>query len=236
MTRLLTCGLVLLALSVAACSAGDPSNGADSSPEPEPSVTVARTPDTSIAPSDAPEASEAVEPSLEPVGEAALSIGWAIPFTITAPADWGRGEAAIRSAVDVVDGTGLRTVLSAFLKADDTPDDWVRRLTEADALDASTPESVDVDGATGVVFDVRLTDAAPECAAGGSSLGGRCIVVHGPQDGWVWVIEGTRPARVWVLDVDGETVVLLSDAREDRFEAWARVVDGVVATLEWERP
>jgi hypothetical protein len=163
-------------------------------------------------------------------------VQWAVPFTLTAPADWTRGEATTGTATEIVDGTGLRTVLSAFLKSPDTPEQWVERLTSNEALDASEPAPIDIGGAPGHVLDVRLNEPGPECVAGGSALGGTCLPIHGPEDGYVWVIEGDRPARIWVVDVGGQTVMLSTDAREDRFENWAATMDEVLATIEWSEP
>ena len=169
------------------------------------------------------------------MGDAQLAVNWPVPFTVTAPADWGiGGEATTATSVEIVDGTGLRTVLAAFLKSPDLPEVWVERLTTNEALDASEPQPVELGTASGHVFDVRLNDSASECARG--TLGGRCVTLHGPEDGLVWVIEDGRAARIWVLDVEGETVMFSSDAREDRFEAWVPKIDEVVNSIEWQKP
>lgn len=233
MSRIVSLTIVVIgAVMLTACSGEGSATDepATRSPSPQASPSVA----TTTAATETPSAT--TEASATPVGEAELVVDWAVPFTVTAPADWGLGEARTATAVEVVDGTGLRSVLAAYVKSPDAPDVWVERLTTHEAIDAAEPRSVEVDGAAGHVFDVRLNDAAPPCAAGGSSLGGTCIVIHGPEDGWVWVIEQGRPARIWVLDVEGETVMLSSDAREDRFEDWASTIDEVVSTLEWEQP
>lgn len=204
--------------------------------EPSESTRLASpSPTQSVEPSATETASPSPETASTPVSDAQLAVGWAVPFTVTAPADWGIGVTTA-TAVEVVDGTGLRTVLAAYLKSPDLPEVWIERLTTHEALDVSEPQPVELGGGSGHVFDVRLNDSAPACAAGGSSLGGSCLIIHGPEDGWAWGIEDGRPARIWVLEVEGETVILSSDAREDRFEAWVPVIGRVVDSIEWQEP
>ena len=226
--RTFALGLVVLA---GCAETGTPTIQGPSSP-----AVVRQSPTPTAATPTAAEASATASATAGSASQADLTVSWAIPFTITTPGDWAQGEATTENAVEIVDGTGLRTVLAVFRKSPDTPDDWVERLTTAEALDATEPAPVELNGASGHVFDVRLSDAAPGCAAGGSSLGGRCYTIHGPEGEWVWVIEEGRPSRMWVLDVNGDTVLMSSDAREDRFPEWVPTIEGVVSTIHWPDP
>lgn len=161
---------------------------------------------------------------------------WVIPFTVTVPGDWAQGESATANAVDIVDGTGLRYVFTVIRKSPDAPEVWVERLTTAEYVQVSEPEPVEIGGAPGHVFDAQLRDDTPDCVVGGSEFGKACYVIHGPEDGWAWLLEEGRSARMWVLDVNGDTVVMYSDSREDRYEAWVAVIEEVVATIRWPGP
>jgi hypothetical protein len=223
----------LAALVLVGCAGGE-TDGAGSDPAASlPQASTAAS--TAAAASEEAPSSARASASATPVGEAELAVEWAVPFTVTAPADWTRGVTT-QTATEILDGTGLRSVLSAFVKSPDTPAQWVERLTTVESLDASEPEPIEIGGAPGQVFDVRLNELGPECVAGGGTLGGVCLPIHGPEDGYVWVIEDDRPARIWVLDVGGQTLVLTTDAREDRFEDWAATMDEVLATVEWSEP
>jgi hypothetical protein len=226
------CAIAIIIVLVAGCGeAAQPGSGATGTEAPASPIAESVAPSSS-APASARQ-SDSPAASAAPVGNAELSIDWTVPFTVTAPADWTAGEAVTDTGMEVVDGTGLRAVLVLMLKTPDSPETWVDRLTTNEAIDATEPEPVDVGGASGFAFDASVNDTAADCVVGGSNLGGRCVVVHGPVDDWAWVLTPGRPARLWVLDVDGETVVLMSDAREDRFDTWKATIEQVVATLEW---
>ena len=226
-------GTLAFALVVFAGCAGNQAGESEGLASPS---VVSQSPTETSTTSTAAEASATSSATARSASQADLTISWAIPFTITSPSDWAQGEATTENAVEIVAGTGLRTVLAVFRKSPDTPDERVERLTTAGALDATEPTPVELDGASGHVFDVRLSDAAAGCSAGGSSLGGRCYTIHGPEGEWVWVIEEGRPSRMWVLEVNGDTVVMSSDAREDRFEEWVPTMERVVATIQWPDP
>lgn len=42
------------------------------------------------------------------------------------------------------------------------------------------------------------------------------------------------PNRVWVVDLDGEAMAILTEASENSFENWTGRVEDVLATLEWK--
>jgi hypothetical protein len=223
------CFLLVLLSVVAACSAPPTESGAGTtSPAASRSQAAA-----SVAPPSSEataEPSASAEPSETPVATIEHAIDWTIPFSITAPADWTVGPDTIETALELK--VDLRIVMMVFMQEPDTPAAVIERLTTIEELDATEPQPIEVGGATGQVLDIQVNDKAPKCTNLGAP---ECVAIH--QDtsgtGLVWIAEIGRVMRVWVVEVDGRTVLIATDARADRFESWISRFEEVLSTLEW---
>jgi hypothetical protein len=181
-----------------------------------------------------PSATDAAAPTAAPTatpGEAVLTSSWTVPFSLTTPAGWRvSGDSTSSTALDIVNEEGLRYVLTFLLKSPDTVDDWVENLTTNQELDATEPQPTEIGGAAGYVVDVALTENARECVEVGAT--DTCFVLHRDTKHASYILDG-RPARIWIVAVGGETVLLWTDAREDRFADWASGMETILQTLEW---
>ncbi|HSM15392.1 MAG TPA: hypothetical protein VK845_00155, partial [Gemmatimonadales bacterium] len=150
MPRSLTLAVVLCLAAIAGCTTTAPTVEVEStSPLPEgspPSLTATPSPT-------APQPSATASPSATETTVADLTMDWVIPFTLTVPGDWAQGGGNTANAMDIVDGSGARYVLSVIRKSPDAPEVWVERLTTAEPLEATEPEPVEIGGAPGHVFD-----------------------------------------------------------------------------------
>jgi hypothetical protein len=93
---------------------------------------------------------------------------------------------------------------------------------------STEPAPIELGSAVGYVVDVRLSDDPEEVCGFGI---GPCSTLLTEGDGWS-VVEDT-PNRLWVVDVNGETVVIVTEASEASFETWATEVDEVLSTITW---
>jgi hypothetical protein len=159
--------------------------------------------------------------------DVAFSPGWTVPFTMTAPSTWARHEAS--SGETLVIDAGLGRFVLFTLDGPDTVEGWIERLQAAEPIDVGEPTAMEVGGATGQAVEVRL---GPEATDTGCFSMGPCWNVTGGDFGWV-VLEDT-PNRFWILDVDGETVAILTEATERGFESWVAEVVSVLSTITWE--
>ncbi len=213
--------LLLLCLLLAAC-------GGSGSPSAEPS-------EASEAPSVAASAEASVEPSTAPSAEpsaaadAPRQFGMNVPVTLTVPASWSREDWSTQAQL-VLHVVADRWLVFSTL-GPDTVDEWVTKLTTTPQLTVvAEPQPTEIGGASGYVVDVTTSGEATNVGCGEASI--ICYSLFEDEAGpWI-VVEGTT-TRAWVVDVDGETVIIVTDARTSGFEAWVQQMEEVLATAEW---
>lgn len=213
---------VVMAVLLAACAtpADPPATDAQAS-------AVTQRP-TSASPSAEP--SEATTASAT-AGAVVLQVGWAVPFTVTAPPDWTTDVSAdIGSSNGDTQWLATGSRLMAFTRTGpETVNDWIAAVTTADQLEASEPEAVEIGGMPGFRVDLEVSEAA---SAERCFNDGRCYTLFQDEAGY-WPVEEGRPTAAWFLDVNGETVAIVTDSREDTFDEWTATVEEILATLEW---
>jgi len=206
--------LVVLVL-LAACTQAE----TDSSSSVAPSATDAAEPSSESS------ASASGEPTSSGPETATLDVNWTVPFSMAAPADWERDEQPMGTSYALSTGPDRWIVFSDT--GPDTVDAWIEELTTTPQLVVTEPEPAEVGGAQGFVFDVSTSSEAPK-AAGGSPCAKPCWeLIEG------WIVEKDRPNRVWLVDVDGKAIMIVTDAPERALEGWAATVEEALATLEW---
>jgi hypothetical protein len=89
----------------------------------------------------------------------------------------------------------------------------------------SEPAAAEVGSAEGVVLDLRLAEGQDEAYSSSRTL-------FEDSEG-AWVVEPDRPSRIWIVDVDGEAVMIVTDAPERAFDNWVAVVEEALSTVEW---
>ncbi len=210
---------VALAVVLAACTGVVEDQTAEASPSQSVAAGGTRAEATS-----SPEATES--------GPTALDVDWSVPFSITAPAGWSTEapeNIGTTSGNTAWLGAGPDRYLALSRSGEETVDAWVERVTTAEQLEATEPVETEIGGASGYRVDLRTSDAAGDATCFNP---GRCYTLFTDESGYWPVIEG-RPTRAWFLDVDGETIVIATDAPERAFEEWAATVEGVLGTLTW---
>ena len=78
---------------------------------------------------------------------------------------------------------------------------------------------------------VELT-VSPEASSENCLRQGACYSLFQDEGGY-WELGEGRPARLWIVDVDGETVLIATDAPEAAYASWIDVVEEALSTLEW---
>ena len=141
------------------------------------------------------------------------------------PAGW----ASLREGVAFLDvyrplvGTGegrlIRdvAVLVARLDGDEAPGDVIDVLEANPSLEVGGVGAAELDGAEGLRADVEAT--------------GESTVVSFPG-GSLFVFPG-RKLRVYAVDVDGRTVVLVVDAAAERFEEDVEAAEPVLESIDF---
>ncbi|HUH16311.1 MAG TPA: hypothetical protein VMM85_00005 [Methylomirabilota bacterium] len=206
MRRFLGLAIMLATLLVACAEAGEADSPA-ATPDPQ---SASPSPTTEAA-TPSPSASAA---AADPVDQI---VGWTVPFTITTPADWTRGES---SPTTTYFDAGVNRWVFFTTLGPDTVEAWVDQLTSASEYTATNVEEFELDGAPGRVLDLRLAaESGEEVLFDEAFLG--------------WVVVANRPNRVWVVDADGETLLIGTDTSEGAFENWVAVVEEALATLKW---
>lgn len=218
------CALVALLALQAACTST--TQGPTDAASPMPSV---QSPEPSVAPTEEASTQPTSSPTADETGVAVFEADWSTPFTMTIPGDWRRDDEASNQSTLYIRGGAGRFI--AFTKSGpETVDAWLEHITSTAAVEAGQPAPVEVGGASGFVIDIRVTEQAgqpPFCAQ-------RCWPVFsdtGSTTGWV-AVEGS-PSRFWIVDVNGETVAIATDAREAAFASWVEMVEEALATLQW---
>lgn len=206
--------LASLTALLVACGQGEPTDGAPAS------ITAAATTEATLEPSEAPSEAPSAEPlASESEGPVEQSVSWALPFSITTPADW-VSETASPMTFNFRSGPDRWVAFTRV--GPDTVDAWLEELGASDAYVLTEPAPVEVGAASGVVLDLELADGESEAGLFEEASWGH------------WAVSAGRPNRLWLLDVDGETVLIVTDAPERAFESWIAVVEEALATLEWE--
>lgn len=199
-------GLILL---LSACATDQPAEQRESSP---PSPTVA-----TVSPSATAEASPAPSPS--EAAEQTLEFSSPVAFSITVPSDWEKAPELSGSTTQTMTAGMDRWVIFTQA-APSTAEEWIERLSSDANLTASEPEVVELGGASGVTLDVSVPQ-------------GQSDVVLLREGFGEWTASAGRPHRVWILEVGGELLVILTDAPERAFDSWAATVEDVLATIVW---
>jgi hypothetical protein len=219
----------ILALALmAACSDGgtEASNAGTASTAPADSAAP--------SPSEVAEISAAPSASSGPseAATAEFAVSTPVPFSLTAPSGWSRATES-SGATTLIDA-GMDRWIAVTLNGPDTVDAWVEQLTTPVQLEAGEPEAVEIGGASGFVLDVTTSEEAAAGGAGAcaSATAERCWQLYTDAQHF-WSIDEGRPNRVWVLDVDGETVLIVTDSPERAFDTWADSVGEALTTLEW---
>lgn len=151
-----------------------------------------------------------------------------VPLTMTIPSGWKRDEASTPETLIVLTQSGPGNELIVSRERDMTVEEWREWLTGHEGLFVSEPAPVDIGSVEGFAVDVRLGENAGERGCSGF---GSCVPI---LQGIGWLIAEGYPNRVWVVDLDGEAMVILTEASENSFENWTGRVEEVLATLEWK--
>lgn len=205
--------LVPMTALLVACGQAEPSDDAPASVAAAASnaASVAAT----VEPSERPSVEPSAAPSEGPVEEA---VSWAVPFSITIPGDW-ISEPLSPSTFNFRSGPDRWVAFTRV--GPDTVDGWLEELRSSSRFVLTEPAPVQVGSASGVVLDLELAADAEEAPLFTEAAWGE------------WTVTPDRPNRVWLLDVDGETVMIVTDAPESAFENWVALVEEALATLEW---
>jgi hypothetical protein len=213
---------LMLAVVLVACSqAGAPT----STPAAESSVeaTDAATAEPTESPSRTP------RPSPTPVPIETREVEWTVPFSMDMPADWAR-EGGTGTSVFFSAGRPDRWI-EFTLAGPDTVDGWIDSMATQPRLIITEPTPIELGGAAGMAVDARVSDqASGNCSAGPNV---RCFTLFQNPGAGVWEVVENQPSRVWVVDVDGEVVLIVTDAQERSFDAWIAVVEPLLQTLTW---
>ena len=197
----------------------------DSTPEePGASFVPTPSPDASVSPEASPTASE---PSEKTLGE-----GWTIPFSMTVPSAWEREPTSTGSMFEISAGIGRYVILT--MQGPETVDEWVSLLTSTEQIDVTEPQPIELNGAEGFVLDATASASAAEGGPGicVDPAAERCWTLFEDPGGF-WSIDEGRTNRLWIVDVDGETVLIVTDAPEAAFADWSAIVEDALTTLEW---
>lgn len=154
------------------------------------------------------------------VGEAQeVHVEWTVPFSLTIPPTWERSGS--RDVIEFQAEADRWVVFSLLGPA--TVQEWSDQLTSAERYVTTVPAPVELGGAPGVVFDVETAD--PEQPA---------ILFQDAARGMSWEVAGNRPNRVWIVDVGGRPVLIVTDAPDRAFEGWVAEAEEVLSTLTWD--
>lgn len=197
----------------------------ESTPE-EPSTSMRTTapPDASRSPLVTPSATEA--------GETTLGEGWTTPFRMTVPSEWERKPTSTGSMFEISAGIGRFVTFTK--QGPPSVDEWVTLLTSTEQIEVTEPRPIELDGAAGFTLDGTASAAAGEGGPGicADPSAERCWTLFEDPGGF-WSIDEGRTNRIWIVDVDGETILIVTDAPEAAFGDWSATVEEALATLEW---
>jgi hypothetical protein len=201
---------------------------ADPTPTSRASVVLATASPTAT---DVPSPSPSLEPTAEangspdPTADREHEISWVIPFSIMAPGTWRPDPMLPSTPRTLAIAAGVDRWLVFHRPDADTVDAALGTLRSRTTLSLTDPAPVDVGDAPGVVFNLSLAeDAAPD----------EVTLFEDPSLG-AWSIERSRPNRIWLVDVEGTILMIVTDAPAGAFDSFAATADAALATLEWSR-
>ena len=124
-----------------------------------------------------------------------------------------------RPLVGTGEGRPIRDVaiLVARLDGDDAPGDVIDRFEANPSLDVGDVGTAELDGAEGLRADVEATSESTVVSLPGGSLA---------------AFPG-RKLRIYAVDVDGRTVVLVVDAAAERFEEDVEAAEPVLESIDF---
>ena len=145
-----------------------------------------------------------------------------VSFNLEAPSDW----------IDQWFGTARSfwfrpangRAIAFVLRGAPSVDEWVTDVTARPGYVASDPAPITIGGAPGYVFDLSL---APDAASADVPA-----LFEDPEQSWR-LQEGSR-VRMWIVDLAGEPLAIVTGAPDQDFEVWAGAVGEALATLSWE--
>ena len=189
---------------------------------------------TSVAPTTSPDESPSSEPSQSSSESSEETLGedWTTPFTMTVPSEWERDDESTGSMFLIAAGTGRFVALTQ--QGPPTVDEWVTLLTSTEQIEVTEPEAIELDGAEGFVLDATASASAAEGGPGICMNPGadRCWTLFEDPGGF-WSIDEGRTNRLWIVDVDGETLLIVTEAPDAAFADWSAVVEEALGTLVW---
>ena len=175
-------------------------------------------PDVSVAPSASadepasPEATPEATPAASESSQTTLGEGWTVPFAMTVPSEWERSEHSTGSMFEISAGTGRFVTFTQ--QGPPTVDEWITLLTSTEQIEVTEPEA---EGGPGI------------CMNPGAD---RCWTLFEDPGGF-WSVDEGRTNRLWIVDVGGETVLIVTEASEAGFDDWTAIVEEALATLAW---
>jgi hypothetical protein len=213
---------VVLAVAIGAFVLTRPNVGDRPPPAPSPSSSASA---AAIASPSIP-AEECTDTQTRVAGTSTLEIDWCvarptgsnelIPFSMEGSPSWLDLDFGDINALWLAPEEGGR--IAFVLNSEESVDTVVTDIRAREGYAVSGEAAADVGGAEGVVIDVGL-------AEGASSGAVEPLVVTSGQN---WTLASGTTARVWVVDKDGETLMIIAG------EQLADAVATSLATLVWE--
>ncbi len=224
----LVASAALIAAFVTGCTGAEPA--ATSLATPAPTATPPSDATSPATPTASPSAAATATSSARPI---ALDVEWTVDFGLTAPADWSTTEVhetlgGTTTAETLWIAAGQRFV-TMTLTGPDTVQAWLDKLAATEQLEATEPVEVSLGGSPGYRVDLVVSEEASESRCANN---GRCYTLFQDASGYWPVVEG-RPTAAWIVEVDGEALMIATDSRENSFAEWAMTVEEVLATIEW---
>lgn len=217
----------ILAVAVGAFLLTRPNVGGPDGPGPSPAAST-----SAEAVATASQATECGTSTAEPGTPGTVDVLWCsargggenvpVAFSIRAPMTWfenpGEGNSLMfgnrrQLWIRPLSGGAITLVLPEEQSVDDVVADISGR--PGYLVENSAP--VTVGGSEGAVFDVSL---APDASSGDAPA----LIVGDDQS---WILQADNSARVWVVDNDGETLMIVTG------QELADDVGAALATLEW---
>lgn len=155
----------------------------------------------------------------EAEAERTVDVASPVEFSITVPGDWQISGELSSSTTRTFEAGADRWVLFTQT-GPTTTDEWLERLSSGDSLTASEPDIVEIGGASGIRLDITVPDGQEDVVLVREAFG-------------EWSMSPGRPSRVWILEVGGEVLVILTDAPERAFDSWAATVEEALSTIVW---